>query len=81
MYRGKLQDGSLVAIRCLKLKKALNSQNFSRHIELISKLRHHHLVSALGHGFEYYLDDSSVSRLFIVFEFVSNGTLRSNISG
>ncbi|CAL9041306.1 unnamed protein product [Musa banksii] len=80
MYRGKLQDGSLVAIRCLKLKKALNSQNFSRHIELISKLRHHHLVSALGHGFEYYLDDSSVSRLFIVFEFVSNGTLRSNIS-
>ncbi|URE25548.1 2-aminoethanethiol dioxygenase [Musa troglodytarum] len=80
MYRGKLQDGSLVAIRCLKLKKAPNSQNFRRHIELISKLRHHHLVSALGHGFEYYLDDSSVSRLFIVFEFVSNGTLRSNIS-
>ncbi|WOL15293.1 putative inactive leucine-rich repeat receptor-like protein kinase [Canna indica] len=80
MYRGELQDGSLVAIRCLKLKKAQNPQNFSRHIELISKLRHHHLVSTLGHGFEYYLDDSSVSRLFIVFEFVSNGTLRSNIS-
>ncbi|KAL0912086.1 hypothetical protein M5K25_018034 [Dendrobium thyrsiflorum] len=81
MYRGKLRDGSLVAIRCLKLKKQHTSQNFNRHIELISKLRHRHLVSALGHCFEYYLEDSSVSTLFLVFEYVSNGTLRSNISG
>lgn len=80
MYRGRLNDGSLVAIRCLKLKKSHTSQNFNRHIELISKLRHRHLVSALGHCFEYYLDDSTVSRLFLVFEYVSNGTLRSNIS-
>ncbi|XP_038970549.1 probable inactive leucine-rich repeat receptor-like protein kinase At3g03770 [Phoenix dactylifera] len=80
MYRGRLNDGSLVAIRCLKLKKSHTSQNFSRHIELISKLRHRHLVSALGHCFEYYLDDSTISRLFLVFEYISNGTLRSNIS-
>ena len=81
MYRGRLKDGSLVAIRCLKLKKSHSSQNFNRHIELISKLRYRHLVSALGHCFEYYLDDSTVSRLFLIFEYVSNGTLRSNISG
>lgn len=81
MYRGKLRDGSLIAIRCLKLKKHHTSQNFTRHIELISKLRHRHLVSALGHCFEYYLEDSSVSTLFLIFEYVSNGTLRSNISG
>ncbi|KAJ8506617.1 hypothetical protein OPV22_007503 [Ensete ventricosum] len=80
IYRGRLKDGSLVAIRCLKLKKGQISQNFSRHIELISKLRHRHLVSALGHCFEYNLDDSSVSRLFLIFEYVSNGTLRSNVS-
>ncbi|XP_020256024.1 probable inactive leucine-rich repeat receptor-like protein kinase At3g03770 isoform X1 [Asparagus officinalis] len=80
MYRGRLKDGSLVAIRCLKLKKSHSSQNFNRHIELISKLRYRHLVSALGHCFEYYLDDSTVSRLFLIFEYVSNGTLRSNIS-
>nr|XP_010910488.1 probable inactive leucine-rich repeat receptor-like protein kinase At3g03770 [Elaeis guineensis] len=80
MYRGRLNDGSLVAIRCLKLKKSPTSQNLNRHIELISKLRHRHLVSALGHCFEYYLDDSTVSRLFLVFEYISNGTLRSNIS-
>lgn len=80
MYRGQLKDGSLVAIRCLKMKKSHSTQNFTHHIELISKLRHHHLVSALGHCFECYLDDSSVSRVFLIFEYIPNGTLRSWIS-
>ncbi|XP_068635502.1 probable inactive leucine-rich repeat receptor-like protein kinase At3g03770 [Aristolochia californica] len=81
MYRGMLSDGSVIALRCLKLKQKHTTQNFVHHIELISKLRHQHLVSALGHCFECYLDDSSVSRIFIAFEYVPNGTLRSNISG
>ncbi|GMH09731.1 hypothetical protein Nepgr_011572 [Nepenthes gracilis] len=81
MYRGRLKDGSFVAIRCLKLKQGLRTQYFMHHIELISKLRHCHLVSAVGHCFECYLDDSSVSRLFLVFEYVPNGTLRSWSSG
>ncbi|XP_068649711.1 probable inactive leucine-rich repeat receptor-like protein kinase At3g03770 [Aristolochia californica] len=81
MYRGRLSDGSPIAIRCLKLKQKHTTQNFVHHIELISKLRHQHLVSALGHCFEYYLEDSSVSRIFIVFEYIANGTLRSHISG
>ncbi|PIA54073.1 hypothetical protein AQUCO_00900565v1 [Aquilegia coerulea] len=80
MYRGRLNDGSLVAVRCLKLKKRHSTQNFMHHIELISKLRHSHLVSALGHCFECYLDDSSVSRIFLVFEYVQNGTLRGHLS-
>ncbi|KAF9661222.1 hypothetical protein SADUNF_Sadunf19G0045800 [Salix dunnii] len=81
MYRGRLKDGSFVAIRCLKVKRSYSTLNFMHHIELISKLRHRHLVSALGHCFECYLDDSSVSRIFLVFEYVPNGTLRSWISG
>ena len=81
MYRGRLKDGSIVAVRCLKMKKSHSTQNFMHHIELILKLRHRHLVSALGHCFECYLDDSSVSRIFFVFEYVPNGTLRSWISG
>ncbi|MQL74606.1 hypothetical protein Taro_006990 [Colocasia esculenta] len=79
MYKGKLNDPTLVAIRCLKLKRSHSSHNFTRHIELFAKLRHRHLVSALGHCFEYYLEDSTVSRLFLVFEYVTNGTLRSNV--
>ncbi|KZV15180.1 hypothetical protein F511_33666 [Dorcoceras hygrometricum] len=80
MYRGRLRDGSNVAIRCLKLEKSHNIQYLMHHIEMISKFRHHHLVSALGHCFEYYLDDSTVSRVILVFEYVPNGTLRSWIS-
>lgn len=81
MYRGQLKDGSFVAIRCLKMKRSHSTQNFTHHVELISKLRHRHLVSALGHCFECYLDDSSVSRVFLVFEYVPNGTLRAFVSG
>ncbi|XP_057976326.1 probable inactive leucine-rich repeat receptor-like protein kinase At3g03770 isoform X2 [Malania oleifera] len=81
VYRGQLKDGSLVAIRCLKMKKPQGIQNFMHHIELISKFRHCHLVSALGHCFECYLDDSTVKMVFLVFEYVPNGTLRDRISG
>ncbi|XP_009797737.1 probable inactive leucine-rich repeat receptor-like protein kinase At3g03770 [Nicotiana sylvestris] len=78
-YRGQLKDGSHIAIRRLKMKQGNSSQNVMHHIELMSKLRHH-LVSTLGHCFECYLDDSSVSRIFLVFEYVPNGNLRSWIS-
>ncbi|GAA0139432.1 transmembrane signal receptor [Lithospermum erythrorhizon] len=81
VYRGELNNGVFVAIRCLKLKRSQSTQNFMQYIELVSKLRHQHLASALGHCFECYLDDASVSRIFLVFEHVPNGTLRSWISG
>ncbi|QCD97233.1 probable inactive leucine-rich repeat receptor-like protein kinase At3g03770 [Vigna unguiculata] len=80
MYRGQLKNGSVVAIRCVEMKKKYSTQNFVNHIELISKLRHRHLVSAIGHCFECSLDDSSVNKVFLVFEYVPNGTLRNWIS-
>lgn len=76
MYRGQLRDGSFIAIRCLKLKRSHSAQSLMHHIEMMSKLRHQHLVSALGHCFEYYLDDSRVSRIFLIFEYVPYGNLR-----
>ncbi|KAF5446381.1 hypothetical protein F2P56_032015 [Juglans regia] len=80
-YKGILSDGSLIAIRSLKMRKRHSPQTYMPQIELISKLRHCHLVSALGHCFECHQDDSSVSRLFIIFEFIPSGTLRDYISG
>ncbi|XP_040381863.1 probable inactive leucine-rich repeat receptor-like protein kinase At3g03770 [Oryza brachyantha] len=80
MYRGKLSNGTPVTIRSLKVKRSQTSQSFNRHIEMISKLRHRHLVSALGHCFEYNLDDSTVTQLYLVFEYVQNGNLRGRIS-
>ncbi|XWS08181.1 hypothetical protein CRYUN_Cryun41cG0057900 [Craigia yunnanensis] len=79
IYRGKLADGTLVAIRSLKMRKKHSAQTYTHHIEMISKLRHNHLVSALGHCFECCPDDSSVSIIYLIFEFVPNGTLRGCI--
>ncbi|XP_059652849.1 probable inactive leucine-rich repeat receptor-like protein kinase At3g03770 isoform X2 [Cornus florida] len=80
VYKGWLIDGTVVAITSLKMRKRHNIQTYTHQIELISKLRHSHLVCAIGHCFECYPDDSSVSRIFLVFEFVPNGTLRGWIS-
>lgn len=80
MYRGTLSNGTAVTIRSLRVKRSQTSQSLNRHIEMISKLRHRHLVSALGHCFEYNLDDATVTQLYLVFEYVHNGNLRSRIS-
>uniref|UniRef100_A0A804M5C8 Protein kinase domain-containing protein n=1 Tax=Zea mays TaxID=4577 RepID=A0A804M5C8_MAIZE len=63
-----------------EMKRSQTAQSFNRHIETISRLRHQNLVSALGHCFEYNLDESTVTQLYIVFEYVQNGNLRSRIS-
>ncbi|KAK4476679.1 hypothetical protein RD792_015839 [Penstemon davidsonii] len=80
LYKGRLTDGTLVAIRSLKVKKRQNIQTYTHQVELIAKLRHCHLVSAIGHCFECSQDNSTVSRIFILFEYIPNGTLRNYIS-
>lgn len=80
-YKGRLSDGSLIAMRSMKMRKRHSTQTYMHHIELISKLRHCHLVSSLGHCFECCQDDSSVSRIFIIFELAPNESLRDYISG
>lgn len=70
-----------IAIRGLKMRKKQGPQTYMHHVEIISKLRHSHLVSALGHAFESNQDDSSVNNVFLIFEFVPNKSLRSCVSG
>lgn len=81
VYKGILGNDNMVAIRCLKVRKRRGIQAYTHDVELLSKLRHIHLVSALGHCFEYNSEDSTVSTIYLVFEFVPNGTLRDFISG
>lgn len=50
-------------------------------LELISKLRHSHLVSALGHCYEFLPDGLTISRVFLIFEYFPYWTLRSHVSG
>ncbi|XP_066360816.1 probable inactive leucine-rich repeat receptor-like protein kinase At3g03770 [Miscanthus floridulus] len=81
MYRGTLSNGTAVTIRSLRVaRRGSQAAAFNRHVEMISRLRHRHLVSALGHCFEYNLDDTIVTQLYLVFEYVHNGNLRSWIS-
>ncbi|KAL2943007.1 hypothetical protein RDABS01_031355 [Bienertia sinuspersici] len=81
VYKGRLANDNLVAIRCFKVRKRRGTQAYTHDIELLSKLRHSHLVSALGHCLECNTQDSTISRIFLVFEFVPNGTLRDFILG
>ncbi|KAK9104988.1 hypothetical protein Scep_021832 [Stephania cephalantha] len=80
LYRGRLRDGSKVVVRCFKLRQRHSVQSLSQHMEVISKFRHRHLVSALGHCIDLLEDHpNSVDTVFLVFEYVSNGTLRSHL--
>ncbi|CAN1780611.1 Probable inactive leucine-rich repeat receptor-like protein kinase At3g03770 [Linum perenne] len=82
VYKGKFNGGTNIAIKSLTLRKKQNQQTFTHQIELASKLRHSHLVSVLGHCSDCCLEDSSnISRMFLIFEFFPNGTLRDHISG
>ncbi|KAH6794277.1 Leucine-rich repeat protein kinase family protein [Perilla frutescens var. hirtella] len=80
VYKGLLTDGTAIAIRCLKPKRKHSIHSYTHQLELNAKLRHCHLVSAVGHCFECHQDDSSVIRILLVFEYVPNGTLRKYIS-
>ncbi|PPD99167.1 hypothetical protein GOBAR_DD03811 [Gossypium barbadense] len=81
LYKGWLVDGSVVVVKCLKLQQKHAPQNLMQHMEVLSKLRHRHLVSVLGHCIVTYQDHPNVaSTVFVVFEHISNGSLRDHLT-
>ncbi|XP_074579540.1 putative inactive leucine-rich repeat receptor-like protein kinase At3g03770 [Curcuma longa] len=80
LYKGRLENGILVAIRCLALFKKYSIRNLKLRLDLLSKLRHPHLVCLLGHCIDTEQDDSSVNRVFLIYEYVANGDLRAHLS-
>jgi serine/threonine protein kinase len=82
LYKGWLQDRTAVVVRCLKLKQKYISQNLAQYMDIISKLRHKHLVSIIGHCISNGQDITNTANMvYLVSEFVSNGTLRSHLTG
>ncbi|GAA0168470.1 transmembrane signal receptor [Lithospermum erythrorhizon] len=81
VYKGRLTNGSSVAIRLLTLYRKYSIQNLRLRLDLLSKLRHSNLVGLLGYcidgGGE---DDATINRVFLVYEFVPNGNFRSHLS-
>ncbi|XP_073059299.1 probable LRR receptor-like serine/threonine-protein kinase At1g14390 [Primulina eburnea] len=82
LYKGWLRDGSVVLVKCLKLKQKHSTQALQQHMEtVVSKLRHRHLVSVLGHCTVTYQDHpNTASTVFIVLENIACGSLKDHIS-
>ncbi|XP_061990582.1 probable LRR receptor-like serine/threonine-protein kinase At1g14390 [Rosa rugosa] len=81
VYRGWVRDGAGVLVKCVKLKQKHMPQNFMQNVEALSKLRHRHLVSVLGHCTVTYQDPPNTAiTVFIVFENISNGSLRDHLT-
>jgi hypothetical protein len=71
IYRGELQDGRLVAIKCPKNSES--QENFRR-LEISSCLSHVNIVALIG----YCVDNT---RLILVSDFMQQRTLQHHLHG
>ncbi|KAH8943060.1 hypothetical protein BDL97_13G029000 [Sphagnum fallax] len=74
VYRGKLKDGQLVAIKRAEVGSLQGAHEFYTEIELLSRVHHKNLVKLVGYCL---LVDESEQML--VYEFMPGGTLRDHL--
>lgn len=81
LYKGRLENGTCITIRSLPLFRKCSIRNLKLRLDLLSKLRHPHLVGFLGYCIDGGgQDDSTASRVFLVYEYVSNGNYCAHLS-
>ncbi|PON36505.1 GPCR kinase [Trema orientale] len=73
VYKGTLADGTVVAIKRAQEGSLQGEKEFLTEIQLLSRLHHRNLVSLIG-----FCDEEGEQML--VYEFMSNGTLRDHLS-
>lgn len=76
VYRGRLGDGTVVAVKRLKDPSASGEAQFRTEVEMISLAVHRHLLRLLG----YCADASSGERL-LVYPYMPNGSVASRLRG
>lgn len=84
LYKGWLGDGSVAVIKCVQIKQRHLPQHLMQNMEAVSKLRHRHLISVLGHCVVSYDEHpNTTSNVFVVLELehISNGNLRDYLAG
>ncbi|CAJ1975030.1 unnamed protein product [Sphenostylis stenocarpa] len=81
LYRGKLESGMQIVIRSMPLSKKYSIRNFKLRLDLLAKLRHPHLVSLLGHCIDGVVGENSETNVFLIYEYVPNGTFQRYLPG
>ncbi|CAI9101454.1 OLC1v1038784C1 [Oldenlandia corymbosa var. corymbosa] len=74
VYKGTLASGQVVAIKRAQQGSMQGAVEFKTEIELLSRIHHKNVVGLVGFCYDQ-------GEQMLVYEYISNGTLRENLSG